>query len=309
MTKKQQSKKKQKRTTKSEPSSRISHEYEAHGHKISLSLEVTGQRSEVMTLPDEKVAQIPKEDIISVESVPFNEQPFPVARPTPEDPERSKSEEAILAWEQEEENAKLIAEWEAAKAAYEEEQAVKKVEFEEKTKNYKKVNAWMPVTFVADAKMDGHPLKIFHTLRGPLMAMVMHEDSVKATVFSPCFLDPNIHKGRVHYLPVAFAGRFFTVFRQTCVGESVPQTAEVSGYPDFVKLNRQGEYKFRSKSAYHHIDADLPEGAPVKSADLNVREPLFGLIPTSDTREVREVHRMRQMKAMSEAEGSNASQR
>ena len=280
------------------------HEYEAEGHKVALTLEVTGKRSEMMTLPDEKVAKIPKDDIINVEPVPYGSKEFDVKRPAPELPEGMPEEEAakaVEAWEAEEDNAKLVAEWIKAKAAFDEDQAKKKVEFEEKTKDYKKVNAWMPVTFVAEAKMDGYPLKIFHTLRGPLLAMVMHEDSVKATVFSPCFLDPNISRGRVHYLPVAFAGRYFTVYRAVCVGESVPQTAEVSGYPEFVELNRKGEYKFRSRSAYHHIDADLPEGAPVKSVDLGVREPLFGLIPTTDTREVQEVSRMRQMKAAEEA--------
>jgi len=285
------------------------HEYEASGHKVSLTLEVTGRRTEVMTLPDEKVAQIPKQDIINVEPIPFGKKEFDVLRPAPETlPESEEAQaEALLVWEAEENNAKLIAEWEKAKLAFDEAQAAKKAEFEEKTKDYKKVTAWMPVTFVSEAKMDGHQLRIFHTLRGPLLAMVVHDDSMKATVFSPCFLDPNISKGRVHYMPIAFAGRYFTVYRSTCVGESIPQMAEIGGYPDFVELNRKGEYKFRSRTAYHHIDADLPEGAPVKFADLEVREPLFGLIPTTDTREVKEVARMRQAKAAEEASTPPAS--
>jgi hypothetical protein len=311
MTKKRQSKKKSKRTTKSEPSSRISHEYEAHGHKISLTLEVTGKRSETMTLPDEKVAQIRKEDIISVTSVPFGEKEFDVKRPAPDVTEGGSEEEnaaAVAAWEAVEENAKLIAEWDKAKLEFDADQAEKKVAFEEKVKGYKRVTAWMPVTFVSEAKMDGHQLRIFHTLRGPLLAMVVHDDSMKASVYSPCLLDPNISKGRVHYLPIAFAGRYYTVYRQVCVGESIPQTAEISGYPEFVEHNRKGEYKFRSRSAYHHIDADLPEGAPVASADLTVREPLFGLIPTTDTRETKEVQRARQAKAAQEASTPPASE-
>ncbi len=252
-----------------------------------------------MTLPDEKVAQIPKQDVINVEAVPFGEKEFDVKRPAPETlPESQEAQaEALLVWEAEEENAKLISDWETAKAEWDAKQEEGRKIFDEKVKGYKRVTAWMPVTFVLGAKMDGIPLKIFHTLRGPLLAMVVHEDSMKASVFSPCFLDPNIQKGRVHYMPIAFAGRYFTVYRNVCVGESVPQTAEIGGYPDFVKHNREGEYKFRSRSAYHHIDADLPEGAPVKSADLGVREPLFGLIPTTDTREAKEVQRMRQANA------------
>ena len=281
------------------------HEYEASGHKVSLTLEVTGKRSETMTLPDEKVAQLAKEDIITVGPVPFGEKAFDVKRPDPGFESEGLTEEALATavadWEADEENAKLIAAWEAAKLEFDAKQEEGRKIFAEKVKGYKRVTAWMPVTFVSEAKMDGMQLRIFHTLRGPLLAMVVHDDSMKASVYSPCFLDPNIERGRVHYMPIAFAGRYYTVYRQVCVGESIPQMAEIGGYPDFVEHNRKGEYKFRSRSAYHHIEADLPEGAPVASADLTVREPLFGLIPTTDTREAKEVQQARQAKAAQEA--------
>lgn len=198
--------------------------------------------------------------------------------------------------------------WEKSKAKWETTQATLKEKHDEFRKDRKKVNVWVNVLFTTKAKMDGKALKIYHTLRGPLMCQVLSEDSVKALVYSPCFLDPNIEKGRVHYLPLAFAGRYFTVYRSTCLGESVPQESEVVGYPHFVENNRKGDYKFRMRAAYHHVDADVPEGSQVVSADLSVREPLFGLVPTSDTRERKQVARARQLKAMQEAQTAPASE-
>lgn len=247
--------------------------------------EVTGKRSEVRVYTEAEIEKLPKDAIISTEEIAAYEVQEFAGKEPPEVGDESAFKQAHEAWE------KAKADWDAN-------QIKRRDEHEKAREGKKQVNVWVDVLFTRIARMDGKSVKIYHTLRGPLMGQVVSEDSVKAMVYSPCFLDPNIERGRVHYLPLAFAGRYFTVYRSTCLGESVPQEAEVMGYPHFVENNRKGDYKFRMRAAYHHIDADMPEGSQVVSADLSVREPLFGLVSTSDTRERKQVARARQLDAM-----------
>lgn len=221
-------------------------------------------------------------EIIHVEDVvpePFKEPP-----PTPTD-----NAEA---------SAKRQHEWEVAKGEYE-----RKIAAEPPRK---RVNLWLPVNHTHKVSMDGREVRIFHTLRGPLMGVVMWEDMYKVGLYSPCFVDPNIERGRVHYLPIAFAGYHFTLYRATCMGEAVPQEAEVYGYPTFVERNRAGDYRFVQRAAYHHIEADVPDDAKLISAEAGVREASFGLIPTSNTKESRQVEVARRVEAMRAAAPQDA---
>lgn len=164
-----------------------------------------------------------------------------------------------------------------------------------------KVNMWVPVKMVEEASMDGMRLRIYHTPRGPIMGAVVSEDTSRVWLHSPCFIDPNIERGRVHFLPIAFAGFTFVLYRSSCFGESIPQEAEVEGYPHFVKRNKDGDYKFRMKAAYHHIEADVPDDAKLISSDGNIRDALMGLVPTTDTREPKLFEQAKQMRAAQEA--------
>ena len=167
------------------------------------------------------------------------------------------------------------------------------------------VNLWVPVKVTLEARMDGQVVKIFHTLRGPVMGLVKSEDMNRAFLYSPCFIDPNIERGRIHYLPIAFAGFEFTLYKGG-MGESTPQESEIEGYPHFVSRNRAGDYTFRMKAAYHHIEADYPEDAKLISADGEPRDALMGLITTSDTREGKLIERGRQVQALQEQQAQAA---
>lgn len=245
-----------------------------------MSLEVLGKRSQALLLREEDIPRVPKEDILSVEDL--EPKPFPKEEPP-----------TVIPAGQEHANAAEWAKYTADKAEWEQHNAV--------PEGVKRVVALVPVTKVTKATMDGHELKIFHTVRGPIMAAVQHEDTIRAHTFSPCMIDPNIARGRVHFLPIAFAGFKFTVYKASCIGESVPQEAEIRGYPTFVKNNAQGDYVFRMKSAYHHIDADMADDAQVASVELAPREAQEGLIPTSDAGEKRMVDQARQTRALTEA--------
>lgn len=245
-----------------------------------MKLEVLGKRTHTLHVKEEDVEKIPEENLINVS----DPEPKPFPKPEP-------SQIAIAG--KEEEHEKAWERYHAEKAEWEQHNAV--------PEGVKVVNAWVPVTKVHEVTMDGHPLKIYHTLRGPIIAAVHSEDMNRAFVFSPAMMDPNISRGRVHFLPVAFAGFKFTIYKGSCMGESIPQEAEIRGYPAFVNNNQKGDYLFRSKSAYHHIEADLPKDSMVASVELDVREAQEGLVPTSDTGEKKMVDRVRQVRALTEA--------
>ena len=82
------------------------------------------------------------------------------------------------------------------------------------------------------------------------------------------------------------------------LGESIPQEAEMRGYPHFINRNRAGDYRFRMRAAYHHIDAGHPDDAQVVIAPGAVRDSLFGLVPTSDTKERKQIAQARKLRAV-----------
>lgn len=229
-----------------------------------------------------KLNEMAKAAIINVEDV----VPAPFAEPPPTPTDNAEASE------------RRQHEWEVAKAEYE-----RKIEAEPAKK---RVNLWLPVNHTHKVTMDGREVRIFHTLRGPLMGVVLWEDMYKVGLYSPCFVDPNIERGRVHYLPIAFAGYHFTLYRATSMGESVPQEAEVYGYPSFVERNRAGDYRFVQRAAYHHIEADVPADAKLISAEAGIREASLGLVPTSDTKEGKQLEVARRVEAMRAAASQNA---
>lgn len=172
-------------------------------HKKSISILV----------PEDQVAMIKKEDIIGVADP--EEKELPPKEEYPKAPERGDDEDA-------EAFAAKMKSWEDGKAAWEKEQAEKPP--------LKKVAMWMPIYHVTQAKVDGYLLKVFHTVRGPIVGMVLSETSNEVTLYSPAYIDPNIQAGRVHYLPVAFAGYTLTLHKP-CFGESTPGPARLFGLP------------------------------------------------------------------------------
>lgn len=235
-------------------------------------------------MTEEELHKIPKRAIISQ---------------TPKEPAKFEIDEpsSIVTPGKEEENTE---EWKAYRKAKERFDAVHADD-----KPMVTLNLMVPVKVNLQVLMDGQDVKIFHTLRGPVMGLVKSEGVHRAFLYSPCFIDPNIERGRIHYLPIAFAGFEFTLYKGG-MGESVPQEAEIEGYPFFVERNRKGDYTFRMKAAYHHIDADYPEDSKLISADGEPRDALMGLIATSDTREGKLIERGRQVQAMQEQQAQAA---
>jgi hypothetical protein len=222
------------------------------GHKLVLMQEEISKRSEniVMTVEEfDKLNEQAKGAIITVEDVvppPFEAAPQPT--------------------EDEVASVRRQKEWEAAKEAYDREIAAKPAK--------KKVCLWLPVRITHRVELDGQEVKIYHTLRGPVMGVVLHEDMDRAVLYSPCIVSPEVQKGRVHYLPIAFAGFEMSLSRRgACFGESVPQESEIMGYPRFIEMNRKGDYRFVMRAAYHHIDANLPEDGALVSVEAEPPAP------------------------------------
>ena len=260
-------------------------EAEVGGHKLALMRFVIGKRGETRIMSNEDLAKMPAEAIIKVEAV--TPPPFPK-------PEVSQlgelvpdaTEEARVAWQA---TKDARAQWEADKAEWETLHPV--------DDNLKQVAGWLGVYQIAKATLDGQEMKVFHTVRGPILGLVTSEDLHRAYLHSPCFIDPNVERGRVHYFPIAFAGFEFILYKMNCIGESVPQLSEIMGYPEFIEANRRGFYQFRMRAAYHHIEADLPDDAPVLSVSVDVRAHLEGLVPTSDSREEQVIEKTRAINA------------
>jgi hypothetical protein len=247
-------------------------------HKIELTERILGKRSSTIDVPEAEVDLIPQHAIISKE-------PAPPAKFEMEEPS------SIVEPGKEEENKKAWKKYRGAKERWEAAHADDKPMI--------RVNLWLPVKMVEKATMDGYEVRLFHTMRGPIMGMVTSEDSTRAWLLSPCFIDPNIEPGRLHYLPIAFAGYKFMVYKRG-MGESIPQEAEVEGYPYFVKRNKEGDYAFRLKAAYHHIEADLPPDSQLVSTELGPRDALLGLVATSDSREGKFIEKGRRLQKMVE---------
>ena len=245
---------------------------------MTLRQQEISRRSATFDVSEGELEKIPKDHIIS--QTPKPPAVFEMEEP-PHIVEAGKEDENVEAWK------KYRTEKERFEAAHVDDTPMVTV------------NAWVPVRVNLQVLMDGQEVKIFHTLRGPVMGIVKNEDLHRAFLYSPCFIDPNIERGRIHYLPIAFAGFEFTLYKGG-MGESTPQEAELEGYPHFVERNRQGDYTFRMKAAYHHIEADYPEDAKLISADAEPRDALMGLVATSDTREQKLVDRARQVRALQE---------
>lgn len=259
-------------------------EIEVQGHKITLTYLTIGQRSANIQVAETEIEKIPKDNIISQEPVP----PAKFEEPEPS---------TIVEPGKEAENAEAWKKHREAKDRFEKAHA--------EDKPMIAVNLWVPVTVIRKVEMDGHALRIFHTVRGPIMGAVLSEDSTRVWLYSPCFIDPNIERGRVHFLPIAFAGYEFCLYKSG-IGESVPQEAETEGYPHFVARNRSGDYTFRLKAAYHHIDADYPEDSRLVSIDGTPRDALMGLLLTSDSREQKLIERARRVQAFHEQQQASA---
>lgn len=183
--------------------------------------------------------------------------------------------------------------WNAGKAKFDEEQAA--------LPPFKYVTANMPIYDVLEAKIDNMQVRIFHTLRGPIIGMILEHTEWKTTLYSPCFLDPNVTEGKVNCLPIAFAGYRYTLYHRNCMGESLPDEAILLGYPNFIVRNRVGDYKYRSRGAYTDILADMAEDAQFTQTENPVRQALRGLILTSDVRQTAEIEKR---KALETAETS-----
>lgn len=252
--------------------------YTSCGYNIVLRQLEIAQRTATFDVSSEERSKIPEQYIITEEQKPpaqFEmQEPSTIVEP-------GKEEENETAWQKYREAKERFEAMHADDAPM------------------LKVTALIPVRINTQVLMDGRDVKIFHTLRGPIMGMVINEDLNRAYLHSPCFIDPNIERGRIHYLPIAFAGFEFVLCKTNILGESVPQEAEIEGYPYFVKRNQEGDYIFRMKAAYHHIDADLPSDAKLISATNTPRDALMGLIATSDTREpalVESAHKAEEIK-------------
>ena len=261
----------------------------AGDHEITLIRTLLGKRVEGRVLKLDDLAKVPTGDILKIDAV--TPPPFP----KPEPPMPDESTEAALA----EELTQAHNKWAEEKAAF---------DAMHPTDDLRLVAMWAPVFHIVKAMMDGMPLKIMHTLRGPVMGAVRNEDTNRAMLYSPCLIDPNIEKGRVHYIPMAFCGLDFIVYKNVCIGESIPQLAEIMGYPDFVNANRKGDYQFRMRAAYHHIEADMSENAPLHSVSQDVRQHEMGLVPTSDTREIRAIEKARQIEELQKQQAQSPTQ-
>jgi len=252
------------------------------GHSFEFTQEMTGQRSSEIVIPEDEVSLVPSENQIS-EPVVVPVTPFPT--PQPVDPGADATDLETQKYQ-----AALSA-WEGLKAAHDAD--------EEAKPPLVKMNVWLPVMYTHKVKMDGMELRVFHSFRGPILGALKSQDSNRAVLYSPTLLDPNIEQGRVHFLPIAFGGLDFTLYRSSCTGESAPQESVALAFADFVQANRDGNYEYRSMSAYHHIDVDYPANAEVRSVGLEtVRLALFGLTPTLKSGEADQLQRARQLQQM-----------
>lgn len=246
---------------------------------VELERALLHRKSITVLVPENQLELIKKEDIIVVEDPrpgDIPEQKFPSAPVSGDD----VSVEAH--------RAKLKA-WEEQRVAWEKAQAEKPP--------LKRVAMWQPIYHVTQAKVDGHTLKVVHTVRGPIVGMVIGEDTQRVTLYSPAYLDPNIQPGKTHFLPVAFAGYQLTLHKP-CFGDSVPDQPICLAYPTYVKRNQQGDYIMRGKGAYHHVEADIDQDSPAVSVEPGVRAKLAGALPTSDGRQAKEIAQAKAMQAM-----------
>jgi hypothetical protein len=256
---------------RSTPNSEFDFDEVIEGLRVQMKRSELAKRSETFLTPEPNVSQIKPELIISVTDPEPNEVP---KKEYPAAPVQGDDEADDI-------YNKKYDTWFKGKEAWEAEQEAKEP--------LKKVAVWAPVYHVVQALVDGKHLKVFHTPRGPVAGLVEHEDSNKVTLYSPALIDPNLQAGKVHYLPVAFAGYRFTIYRSSCVGESVPDQPVVLGYPKYVKANQNGDYIIRTRGAYHHIEADFATYVHPVVKDVGMRDLLSGILITSDVDQPTEI--------------------
>lgn len=264
---------------KSTPNSEYNLEQTVEGMQVELTRALLHRKSITVLVPEPQLDMIKKEDIIVVEDPKegdIPEQKFPDAPVKGDDEDDAAFATKMTSWEQAKTN------WEKAQA---------------EKPPLKRVTMWQPIYHVTQAKVDGHNLKVFHTVRGPIVGLVMGESTQTVTLYSPAYLDPNIQQGRVHFLPLAFAGYQITLHKP-CFGESVPDQPICLAYPRYVKQNQQGDYIMRGKGAYHHVEADIDQDAPTVSVEPGVRAKLAGALPTSDGRQAKEIAQAKAMQAL-----------
>jgi hypothetical protein len=267
---------------KSTPNSEYKYDEVVDGLRVELERSLLHKKSICILVPEDQIRLLKKEDIITVSDP--QEKDLPPPEEYPKAPERGDDED-------DEAFAAKTKSWENGKVAWEEAQA--------KKPPLKQVNMWTAIYHVTKATIDGYLFKAFHTVRGPMVGLVLSETSNTVTLYSPAYIDPNIQSGRVHFLPIAFAGYQLTLHKP-CFGESIPDQPVCLGYPAFIKQNQQGDYVLRSKSAYHVVDADIDLEAETVSVDVGVRSLLEGALVTSDGRQPKEISQAKALKAVVE---------
>jgi len=272
---------------KSTPNSACNFDEEIDGMRVELQRVLLCKNSQTILLREDQMSNLHKDNIISV-SDPRPED-IPKGEEYPKAPARGDNEtdEAF--------DAKITS-WETGKQTWQEKQ--------DALAPYKQVGIWVPIYHVTAAKIDGLHFRVYHTVRGPMVGLVLSEDSNRVTLYSPAYVDPNLQVGRIHYLPIAFAG-YQIILHKPCFGEGVPDQPVCLGYPAFVKQNQKGDYVFRSKGAYHHIETDIAADAATVSIDRGVRSLLEGALVTTDTRQPKEVAQARALKQLQAAKDAS----
>ena len=252
------------------------------GHRVVIREMLVSKRSEQVILDESEMTNVPQVNLINVEEIPRASYE---GKPPEKPAEDNEDRDGLAAYEI------ALAEYEQRKASWE--------EMEDKKPKKFNVNLWVPVTHIQEAKMDNNFVKIFHSRRGPIIAQVITEDLHRAFVYSPSLIDSNVHTEKIHFFPLPFTGFSCTIYKTGLLGESIPQRAELLGYASFINRNKAGDYRYRMRAAYHHIDAGIPADAKVSVIDAKAaRDPLFGLMPTSDEKEAEIIEKARRAEAL-----------
>lgn len=231
---------------------------EVEGMRVAIRRTIIDERVSTVTMPAEEVPSLDHSQahVMRIEDpAPGDippEEAFP-ARP----PQGANEPDDVY--------AETVAAWELRKATWESQKRP--------PIRYKKVTLQHPVFHVTKVTVDNKEVKIFHTLRGPVVGIVLREQAGWAQLKWPAFLDSQRHADKVLYLPVAFANYQFTVHKP-CFGESVPEALIVDGYLGFILQLRGGDYTWRGKNALHHIDVDMWHEAGVVVQDMSLTNRL-----------------------------------
>ena len=231
---------------------------EVDGMRVAIRRTVIDERTSTIVMP---AADLPMLDHNQVQVLNMAdpgpgelppEETFPPCAPQEPGESDAKYAEEVAAWEQRK------AVWESQKSP---------------PVRYKKVTLRHPVFHVTKVTIDQKEVKVFHTLRGPVVGIVLAEQAGWAQLRWPAFLDSQRQEDKVLYLPVAFANYLFTVHKP-CFGESVPEALIVDGYLGFIAQLRGGDYTWRGKAALHHLDVDMLQEVGVVTQDMSLANRL-----------------------------------